>query len=468
MARRPQPLLPLFTGPRNDSASTTSVVEQKHINIQPTHNHKWETYIGDSKHTLFIFNDNAEQWRDGSRQPGDGNAAVRKWHFDKSMGVPTGYNGEGYNKLTDQCGLASRFGFTVKQLIDSAFKRIEQHIQNNGPFHEVIYATDDETLQTRNGQPLIGHGVFTVGDAVREYITAEIWELKDFKTTANTKAGKKAGKEAAENGADRNKKVQFSDFQHWQCDITTNADGKITHADCNETDTPGQSGEREVVSPEEDYGQEEFSSDEDERGGGAPVSRSQIPRLRLDQAKTPREAIDALSARAIKSADAIHVLKTSRQQPGHNRHDAALLQKMITGLLKSKMDYDTFFLNCVMMGQPISYDGIPEEDAIKVLQSFLAGTTMSDGEEKINFVLYWIHPFFHDGWEQQEQVQLFENIENDTNSWVDDLGQEMTNDLFSKFVTAVAEDASEDASEARQQKWYDLIFFLRTGKMRNE
>lgn len=108
--------------------------------------------------TLFIFNDNEEQFAMylagiPCDYAGIGNSAVRPYRAEgRAAGIPTGSlaNG-GYTELSPALDL----------LLDEAFRRIEQLLAS-GRFKRVVYSSD--------GQGSLGTGTFKVGPAVLGWI----------------------------------------------------------------------------------------------------------------------------------------------------------------------------------------------------------------------------------------------------------------------------------------------------------
>ena len=287
MARRPQPLLPLFTGARKAPS----------IEVKAVSNEQWEVLQSTSKNTLFIFNDRFSNWDKQTSDEGN------------FISVPvTDKDGLAFKDLAMGTKLLVPEWATAQKLINDAFVYVKLRIEG-GHFHTVVYTTD--MVMTK--KPMISKYNFNVDDVVCMYITSKIWALKQLKATAHNEAEqarqeaetarkkaekeaekaekeaetarkkaekeaetarKKAEKEAekaekeaeaAENDRDRNKKVQFLDSQHWRCDITTNAEGEIIHADCNKTNTSGQSGEQGKFVHEED----DHSDSEGDSGGAS-------------------------------------------------------------------------------------------------------------------------------------------------------------------------------------------------------
>jgi hypothetical protein len=118
--------------------------------------------------TLFVFNDNEEQFRAFLRgQPsgctrGGGNAAIRPYQCTvprRAAGIPTGSCGEGYELLSDD----------AKRNIDDAISEIRKLLKS-GSYDVIIFSkdADSETL---------GTGIFRVGDDVKHYIYQSLMSL---------------------------------------------------------------------------------------------------------------------------------------------------------------------------------------------------------------------------------------------------------------------------------------------------
>jgi len=120
------------------------------------------------KKTLFIFNDNEEEYDaytaliPSQLKPnvegcvaGEGNAIIRPQRCvdpKRALGVPTGRGGEGYESLDDG----------AKDRIDGSIKAIRDLV-SNGDYDTVIFSQDahEETL---------GTGIYQVAPAVKKYI----------------------------------------------------------------------------------------------------------------------------------------------------------------------------------------------------------------------------------------------------------------------------------------------------------
>ena len=111
--------------------------------------------------TLFIFNDNEEQFRAFVRgdslgfSEGGGNAEIRPLRGDKpprAAGVPTGSRGNGYVQLDD----------STKKVINESLAVI-QELLNTGRYERMIFSKDKLS-------PTLGTGLFRVAEDVKKYI----------------------------------------------------------------------------------------------------------------------------------------------------------------------------------------------------------------------------------------------------------------------------------------------------------
>lgn len=123
----------------------------------------FRSFIDEVDRTLFIFNDN---WTDHySKKQGGGNACVRPYNpqsglkIPKSFGIPTGHSTNGYRSLAEG-----------QQMIDIALTELSDLIKT-GNYDRIVYSIDNYD------NPLIGRGIFVIGEDVKEYITQEIIKL---------------------------------------------------------------------------------------------------------------------------------------------------------------------------------------------------------------------------------------------------------------------------------------------------
>lgn len=116
---------------------------------------------GLERRTLFIFNDNEENFPHGTAR-GGGNACVRslRGHTPpRAAGIPTGTGGQGYASLTPPRRAA----------IDAAFGIIDW-LTLTGRYDRVRYCC------TKSDSFALGSGIFKTCDAVHEYIRSQIFK----------------------------------------------------------------------------------------------------------------------------------------------------------------------------------------------------------------------------------------------------------------------------------------------------
>lgn len=122
----------------------------------PTTNYAYLARL--ERRTLFVFNDNEEQFPHGVMR-GGGNACVRPLRRSippRAAGVPTGSRGKGYATLTPE----------VRGILDAAFSIIDWLILT-GKYDRVRYC--------RGSTPYsLGTNIFRVGDEVNAYISTKI------------------------------------------------------------------------------------------------------------------------------------------------------------------------------------------------------------------------------------------------------------------------------------------------------
>lgn len=110
------------------------------------------------RRTLFIFNDNEEQFPHSTVR-GGGNACVRPLRRSippRSAGIPTGSKGRGYATLTP----------SVRAIIDAAFAIIDWLVLT-GNYDRVRYCAGSTPHS-------FGSNIFKVGDDVMAYICTQI------------------------------------------------------------------------------------------------------------------------------------------------------------------------------------------------------------------------------------------------------------------------------------------------------
>jgi hypothetical protein len=129
----------------------------------------WMARQPEFANTLFIFNDNEEQFsafvsgdREFGCKAGGGNAAIRplrKLDPPRAAGIPTGSSGSGYKSLTPE----------VREMIDLSLAQIRSLLAT-GRYDRVVFSQDAE-------RPTLGTGIFRVGEDVKEYIYASLLTL---------------------------------------------------------------------------------------------------------------------------------------------------------------------------------------------------------------------------------------------------------------------------------------------------
>ena len=121
----------------------------------------WMSRQAEHEKTLFIFNDNEEQFRAFVRgdslgfSEGDGNAKIRPLRGLKpprAAGVPTGSRGGGYSRLDE----------STKKVIDESLSVI-QELLNSGDYERMVFSKDKNSAT-------IGTGIFIVSPEVKTYI----------------------------------------------------------------------------------------------------------------------------------------------------------------------------------------------------------------------------------------------------------------------------------------------------------
>ena len=124
----------------------------------------WMIKQPEYKDTLFVFNDNTEQFDNHRAVPtsgpgcdaGGGNAIIRPYQCEdppRALGIPTG---PGFDKLTAE----------VKAYIDKAVDQIAVTVSRYG-YKRVMYNAAD-------GSGRLGTHIFSVGDDVKDYIVARL------------------------------------------------------------------------------------------------------------------------------------------------------------------------------------------------------------------------------------------------------------------------------------------------------
>ena len=117
--------------------------------------------------TIFIYNDNEEEYYDKSSCKGAGNAIIRKYNqFSKysknpmSIGIPTGtLEFGGYTDLNDENKII------IDDCISNLIKIIKTHTKT-----KIFYSAKNHT-------GILGTGIFKVSEDVLKYITNQIFNL---------------------------------------------------------------------------------------------------------------------------------------------------------------------------------------------------------------------------------------------------------------------------------------------------
>lgn len=129
----------------------------------------WMSRQAEHEKTLFIFNDNEEQFRafvKGERSgitAGGGNAGIRPLRGLKpprAAGVPTGSRGGGYSRLDE----------STKKVIDDSLSVI-QELLNSGDYERMVFSKDKSS-------PTLGTGIFLVAEDVKKYIYDSLMAMK--------------------------------------------------------------------------------------------------------------------------------------------------------------------------------------------------------------------------------------------------------------------------------------------------
>jgi hypothetical protein len=134
---------------------------------------EWMQEDPDWAHTLFVFNDNEEQFDayvnglTSGFTPGAGNALARPWRqFNppKAAGIPTGKNGYGYQVLDE----------TTQEKIDQALTIVGKLLKSFY-FDRLVFSSNED-------RSTLGISTYKVGEDVRKYIfdrlmqTPEEWQ----------------------------------------------------------------------------------------------------------------------------------------------------------------------------------------------------------------------------------------------------------------------------------------------------
>ncbi len=141
----------------------------------------WMRMQPDHASTLFIFNDNEEQFNaylNGMASgftAGAGNAIARPWRLlspPQSAGIPTGKKGKGYASLDAQ----------TKTTIDQSLQVIKDLI-TTGNYSQMVFSADS-TLTT------LGKATFEVSAEVCEYIFKNVINFGSIQLKSKYEEGK--------------------------------------------------------------------------------------------------------------------------------------------------------------------------------------------------------------------------------------------------------------------------------------
>lgn len=140
----------------------------------------WMRTQPDHASTLFIFNDNEEQFnaylngKASGFTAGAGNAIARPWRLlspPQSAGIPTGKNGKGYESLDTQ----------TKLKIDQSLQVISDLIATDN-YSQLVFSADS-TLTT------LGRATFAVSTEVCEYIFKNLIHFGSIQTKSKQEKG---------------------------------------------------------------------------------------------------------------------------------------------------------------------------------------------------------------------------------------------------------------------------------------
>ena len=129
---------------------------------------EWMLNQPEYENTLFIFNDNEEQFdafvngESSGFTRGGGNAAIRPFRKNsppRAAGVPTGRSGRGYSSLDEP----------TKAKIDQALAVITDLLET-GNYDSIIFSANETKTD-------LGTGIFCVGADVRDYIFSQLLAL---------------------------------------------------------------------------------------------------------------------------------------------------------------------------------------------------------------------------------------------------------------------------------------------------
>ena len=141
-------------------------------------NHEESCFFTELSRSVLVYNDNVTAMVSADTKPGGGNAVIRPLaHFTPehtggrplAVGIPTGDNGRGFQRLDA----------AAKHAIDYGLGRLEALVDQGA--RRIVYSCEDD------GRTL-GTGIFKVSPDVKEYIVSKIEHI----------AAKRVGRSAPE------------------------------------------------------------------------------------------------------------------------------------------------------------------------------------------------------------------------------------------------------------------------------
>lgn len=167
MSKRVQ-LLPVTYKPgdpwRDFSVPASSYPRLYHKAYREGLNHEESCYFSELSRSVLVYNDNVTAMVTGDKRPGGGNAVIRPLaHFTPdhthgrplAVGIPTGDNGRGFQRLDA----------SAMRAVDYGLGRLETLVDQGA--HRIVYCCDGD------GRTL-GTGIFHVSPDVKEYIVSGI------------------------------------------------------------------------------------------------------------------------------------------------------------------------------------------------------------------------------------------------------------------------------------------------------
>ena len=126
------------------------------------------------KDTLFIFNENFLDSLD-EKEAGAGTAKLRPlvWRYvaiPRAAGIPTGWS--------TASGGFKEMNFYTRKAIDMSIDRIKIILKNNPMYTKIVFSCNALNYKK------LGTNIFTLPDAMLDYITAEMFKLELFDATA--------------------------------------------------------------------------------------------------------------------------------------------------------------------------------------------------------------------------------------------------------------------------------------------